>query len=468
MEKKEKIIIIGAGPAGLAAGLKLTENKKNIIIFERDKQVGGISKTKEYNGFRFDLGGHRFFTKSKEVNKLWEETLGEDFLERDRLSRIYYKEKFFDYPLTPFNALSNLGILESVFIILSYTKSKISPYKEEKTFEQWVSNRFGNRLFNHFFKSYTEKVWGIPCNKIQAEWASQRIKDLSLISAIKNSFQKRKNKDIKTLIKKFKYPKYGPGMMYEKIAENIKKKQGKINLNHEVIQINHEKRNIKNLIVENDRKKIKFSSSYLISTMPITDLIFRLNPKPPEEILNAAKSLKYRSLITTNIILKSNEPFKDLWVYINSPRVKLGRIQNFIRWSPHMVNKKGCIALGLEYFCTEGDDFWKTDNQKIIQLALNEIESLKLVKKSDFIEGFVIRVPKAYPVYDESYLNNLSIIKNYLKKFKNLQTIGRGGMFRYNNMDHSILTGIYSAQNLTGGENNIWKINEEQDYYEDV
>lgn len=467
MKQKEKIIIIGAGPAGLAAGLKLVENKKNTIIFEKDNQVGGISKTKKYKEFRFDLGGHRFFTKSKEINKLWEETLGKDFLDRDRISRIYYKEKFFDYPLKPFNTLSNLGILESVFIILSYTKSKIFPYKEEETFEQWVSNRFGKRLFNHFFKSYTEKLWGIPCNKIQAEWASQRIKNLSLTSAVKDSFQKRKN-DIKTLIKKFKYPKYGPGMMYEKIAENIKKKQGKINLNHEITQINHEKEKIKNLIVKNHRKKIKFPCSYLISTMPITDLIFRLNPKPPKKILNAAKNLKYRSFITISIILKTDKSFKDTWIYINSPKVKLGRIQNFIRWSPYMVNKKGYITLGLEYFCTEGDEFWKMNDKKIIKFALNELESLKLAKKSDFVDGFVIRVPKAYPVYDKNYLENLNIIKNYLKKLKNLQTIGRGGMFRYNNMDHSILTGICSAKNLIGENHDIWKINEEKSYHEEI
>ncbi len=470
MKKEEKVdvIIFGAGPAGLAAATKLGQNDKKVIVFEKEDQVGGISKTKEYKGYRFDLGGHRFFTKSKEVNELWDETLGKDFLKRPRLSRIYYRNKFFDYPVKPMNALKGLGLGESFMILGSYIKVKIFPSKEEKNFEQWVSNRFGKRLFNHFFRAYTEKLWGIPCEEIQAEWAAQRIKGLSLSSAVKNALFPDKSGKIKTLIDEFKYPKYGPGMMYEKIAENVGKMGGKIFKNTEVVKICHNDSQVESVVVKDKSGKEKeYKADHYLSSMPLTLLVQSLSPDVPKEAIEASKGLTYRSFITVSVILNGKNPFPDTWVYIHSPEVKMGRIQNFKSWSPFMVPDKKHIALGLEYFATEGDDLWDMKDKDLIELALNELEEIHLGKKKNYIDGFVIRVPKAYPVYDSTYPENIKKVRNFLDKFTNLQPIGRYGMFKYNNMDHSILTGLYAAENILGAHYNIWKVNADQEYHEE-
>lgn len=469
-QNKSDVIIFGAGPAGLAAAYKLIKNNKSIIIFEKENQVGGLSKTIKFKGYYFDLGGHRFFTKSEEVNGLWEETLGDDFLIRPRLSRIYYRDKFFNYPLKPANALFKLGIFTSLIIMASYLLIKLFPHKEEKTFEQWVSNRFGKKLFNIFFKTYTEKLWGVSCDKIQAEWARQRIKGLSLSVAVKNALFPDKSGKVKTLIDKFKYPKYGPGQMYEKMAENIEKLGGKIIKKTEVVKINHNNFKIKSIIVKdkNGNEKEYFANHFL-SSMPITTFIKKLSSIAFKEVLEAANNLHYRSLVIINVILNSTDFFPDIWIYIHSPEVKLGRLQNFGNWSPYMLADKNKTTLGLEYFCDEGDELWNTDDKELINMALNELEKIKLAKKSDFADGFVVRVPKAYPVYDEHYSQNIKIIRTYLDKFFNIQPIGRYGMFKYNNMDHSILTGFYAAENILNRQcrHNIWEINIDQEYQEE-
>jgi len=466
--EKYDVIIFGAGPAGLAAADKLVKNKKKVLIVEKEDQVGGISKTKEYKGYRFDLGGHRFFTKSKEVNKLWDETLGKDFLKRPRLSRIYYQNKFFDYPVKPMNALRGLGIFESFMILGSYMKVKIFPSKEEKNFEQWVSNRFGKRLFNHFFRSYTEKLWGIPCTEIQAEWAAQRIKGLSLTSALKNALFPDKSGKIKTLIDEFKYPKYGPGMMYDKMAENVVKMGATLLKETEIVQVNEKGGKVGSVVVKDKEGKEKtFEADNFLSSMPLTSLVASLSEKAPKAVLEAAKNLHYRSFITISVILEADNPFPDTWIYIHSPEVKMGRIQNFRSWSPYMVPDKKHVALGLEYFATEGDDLWDMPDKKLIDLALNELEQIHLGKKKDYVDGFVIRVPKAYPVYDSTYPENIKVVRGYLEKIQNLQPIGRYGMFKYNNMDHSILTGIYAADNILGAKNNVWEVNADQEYHEE-
>ena len=461
-------IIFGAGPAGLAGARKLAENNKSVIVFEKEKQVGGISKTLKFKGCHFDLGGHRFFTKSEEVNKLWDKTLGKDFLERPRLSRMYYRNKFFSYPVKPFEALFKLGLIESVLIGFSYIKSKIFPYKEEKNFTQWVSNRFGKRLYLHFFKSYTEKLWGIPCEEIQAEWVAQRIKGLSFRTVIKNALFPSKKGSPKTLIDKFRYPKYGPGMMYEKMAEDIKKMGGEIFTEREIVKISHSDFKVENAAVrdKNGREEI-YSADYFLSSMPITALIKRMSPAVPPEVLAAANNLHYRSFITISVILNCPVPFPDTWIYIHSPEVKMGRIQNFKRWSPYMVSGKNKTALGLEYFCSEGDELWNMKDADLINLGLEELEKIRLGKKADFADGFVARVPKAYPVYDAGYKQNIKTIRRYLDKFKNLQPIGRYGMFKYNNMDHSILTGLYAAENILGSRNDIWTVNADKEYHEE-
>jgi len=467
--KRSKIIIFGAGPAGLGAAIELVKNDLKPIILEKENQAGGISKTINYKGYYFDLGGHRFFTKSPEVMNLWQEILKkEDFLERQRLSRIYYKNKFFFYPLKPFNALFNLGFFTSLQVVFSYLISKIFPFKEEKTFEQWVSNRFGKKLFNIFFKTYTEKVWGIPCQEISAQWAAQRIKGLSLFSAIKNAFFPQKSGKIKTLITSFHYPKFGPGMMYEKMAKRIEEKGGNVFLNEEIKKIYCSEKNILKVITEKEGVLREYEGDYFISTLPINFLVKIMDPLPPKEILEAANNLKFRSFLVVNLILEAKDLFPDNWIYVHSPEVKMGRIQNFKNWSPFMVKNENETGLGLEYFCTEGDEFWRKTDEELIKIGIEELEKIKIAKKFQFKEGFVVRVLNAYPVYFTGYENYLNTIKYYLAGFKNLQTIGRAGMFRYNNMDHSILSGIYAASNILGKKNNIWEINIEEEYHEEI
>lgn len=468
IDKTTDVIAFGAGPAGLAAAIKLAKNGKRALIFEKDKQVGGISKTLQYKGYRFDLGGHRFFTKSKEVNELWNETLGEDFLIRPRLSRMYYRKKFFAYPVKPFDALSKLGILESFLILASYFQSKLFPYKEENNYEQWVTNRFGKKLYLTFFKTYNEKLWGIPCTEMQAEWVAQRIKGLSFRTVIKNALFPNRKGTPKTLIDEFKYPKYGPGMMYEKMAENINKTASQILMEKEIIKINHNNFKVESVVVkDHDGSENEYTADHFLSSMPITELIKRMSPAVPSEVAKAADKLTYRSLLTINVILDSPSPFPDTWIYIHAPEVKMGRIQNFGNWSPYMLADKNKTALGLEYFCTEGDDFWQTPDGKLNEIGLDELEKIGLGKKSSFVDGFIARTPKAYPVYDSTYPENIKLIKDYLNQFENLQPIGRYGMFKYNNMDHSILTGVYAAENILGMKHDIWKVNADQEYHEE-
>lgn len=461
-------IIIGAGPAGLAAASRLTSEGKKVVVVEKDTQAGGISKTIQFKGYRFDLGGHRFFTKSEKVEKLWENTLGKDFHVRPRLSRIYYRNRFFNYPLKPVNALSGLGFLTSINVIMSYFQSVLFPCKEEFTFEQWVSNRFGKKLYNIFFKTYTEKLWGIPCKEIRAEWAAQRIRGLSLMTVIKNAFSPGNRGAVKTLIDQFRYPKYGPGMMYEKLAKNIIERGGVIYLRSEIVKVTHNENLVKTVLVRTEKgEEFEYRAGYFVSSMPITDLILQLEPAVPPEVENAARNLRYRSFITINVILDRKDIFPDNWIYVHSPEVKMGRIQNFGNWNPYMLAESGKTALGLEYFCTEGDEFWRMKDEDLIQLGLNELEKIKLGDRHSFVDGFVARVAKAYPVYNSEYPLYHEIIKDYLSNFSNILPVGRYGMFKYNNMDHSILTGIYAAENILGANHDIWAVNTDCGYQEE-
>lgn len=467
----KKIIILGAGPAGLGAGLELIKNGTKPLILEKESIVGGISRTINYKGYRFDIGGHRFFTKSKEISELWQKTLlPEEFLKRKRLSKIYYRNRLFFYPLKPLNALFNLGFINSLLVILSYFKAKIFPKKPENTFDRWVINRFGKKLFNILFKTYTEKLWGIPCQEIEAKWAAQRIKGLSLATAVKNAFFPQGGGKIKTLINEFYYPKYGPGMMYERMARNIEMSNGQVLLNQEVVNIYHQKNKILNIEAKNRDKISAYEGDYFISSLPLTELIKKLKPAAPFDILKAAKSLKFRSLLTINLILEiAGDLFPDNWIYIHSPEVKIGRIQNYKNWSPYLTPKNGnYTSLGLEYFCDENDEFWNRKDEELIALAIKELEIIKIVKNFQFQDGFVVRIPKAYPIYAFDYQKHLSVIKSYLSNFKNLQTMGRGGCFQYNNMDHSILSGIAAAKNILGADYNLWNINIDEEYQEEI
>jgi protoporphyrinogen oxidase len=472
-ELNNKVVIIGAGPAGLTAAYQLCKLGKQSIVLEKDQLVGGIARTVNYKNYLFDIGGHRFFTKINEAKLMWKEVLQEDLLHRKRLSRIYYNKKYFFYPLRLLNALSGLGVWNSSMIILSYIYSHIFPCKHEETFEQWVTNRFGKRLYNTFFKSYTEKVWGIPCNEISAEWAEQRIKGLSLRSAIKNTLMKpyqKSNENIaKTLIESFDYPKLGPGMMWQTVSSIIQKNGSIVYLDNEVEAIiwDKMKKRVHSIEVRANGQKKLFHGKDFISTMPIRELIQKFRPAVPGEVLEAANNLTYRDFLTVALIVNQSKLFPDNWIYVHDPLVKLGRIQNFKNWSPHMVSDRNKTCLGLEYFCFEGDELWNMHDKDLIELGKRELEQIGLVRSSDVEDGSVVRMPKAYPAYDSKYQEMLKIIRRYLKGINNLQLIGRNGLHRYNNQDHSMLTAMLAVENIHGANHDLWSVNEEKEYHEE-
>jgi len=465
---KRKVIILGGGPAGLATGYELAKRGQEVICLEQDSIVGGISRTVDHNGYRFDIGGHRFFTKIDSVNTLWREVLPHEFLRRPRISRIYYNRKFFSYPLKATNALMGLGLGKSLAIIASFIVSKIRPYRQENTFEEWVSNRFGKKLFQIFFKTYTEKVWGIPCSEIQAEWAAQRIKGLSLSSAIKTAIFGDKKQKIKTLIEEFDYPRLGPGQMYEKMTQRIGEMGGQVILNHKVVGL-ESKNGLITAVAAIDAagNKQRFAGTDFISSIPVNELAASIAPQANQKVRDTADKLKYRSLLTVNLMMNRREEFPDTWIYIHAPEVKVGRVQCFKNWSPDMVPDEEHSSLGLEYFCTEGDSLWQTKDEELIELGKREMEQLGLANGKAVFDAFVIRMPKTYPVYDMDYRGHLDVIKGYLAGFGNLQCIGRNGMFKYNNMDHSILSGQLAVENLFGAKHDLWQVNTEEEYHEE-
>ena len=462
----DKVVIIGAGPAGLTAAYELVKKGINPVVVDKGNKVGGLARTEVYKGFRFDIGGHRFYTKVSEVESLWNEVLGKDFRKVPRLSRIYYNGKFYNYPLNIFNTLLNLGIIESFLILMSYIKWKVLPYQEENTFEQWVTDRFGKRLYRIFFKSYTEKVWGTPCSEIRADWAAQRIKGLSLKSAVMNSLFNTNG--VKSLISEFQYPVYGPGMMWENFSEKIEKEGGNVKLNCDVIGINHSDYKIESITVNSKGKVFEIKGNNFISSMPVTDLIIKMNPKAPFQIEDAARKLSYRALMLVGLIVNKKNLFPDNWIYIHSPEFKVGRIQNFKNWSPEMSADQDKTNIGMEYFCSEGDDIWSMTDDELINLAKEEFYALGFSSQDTIEDAVVFRSPNAYPVYDNGYKQQLLIIKEFLQSIENLQTIGRNGLHRYNNQDHSMLTSILAVKNLFGENNDLWDINTDRSYYEEV
>jgi protoporphyrinogen oxidase len=465
---EKQIIIIGAGPAGLTAGYELAKLNHRPILLEKDDQVGGLARTESYKGFYFDMGGHRFFTKVEEVKKMWQEILGQDFLRRPRLSRIFYNGKFFDYPLKPVNALFGLGFWESIRIALSYLRWQLSPYRHEESFEQWVTNRFGKRLFEIFFKSYTEKVWGISCAELKAEWAAQRIKDLSLKTVLLSMFIKPK-KTIKTLIDQFDYPRRGPGMMWNAVKERIERHGGEVRMNAGVIGIHRNSNGIESVVVGCNGNKETIRGTHFISSMPVTEFIKRLDPPAPPAVLHAAEKLKYRDFLTVCLIVNKPDLFPDNWIYVHDPDVKVGRIQNFKNWSLDMVPDPTKTSLGLEYFCTEGDTLWNMSDDDLVSLGRRELDRIGLTSASDIEDGCVFRVPKAYPIYDSEYRDYLTIMKEFVAGLPNYQTVGRNGLHRYNNQDHAMFTGMLAVRNMMFGEkNDLWSVNTDSEYLEEI
>jgi protoporphyrinogen oxidase len=464
MEEKP-VVIIGAGPAGLAAGYEFIQRGICPIILERGSVVGGISRTESYKDFNFDIGGHRFLTKNEEINQLWENMLGPDFLTVNRLSRIYYQGKFFNYPLRPANALLNLGPLESLHVLLSYCRARLSPQPQENSFEEWIVNRFGDRLYRTFFKTYTEKVWGIPCREIRADWAAQRIKGLSLLVALSNALFG--GQQAKSLSERFSYPKLGPGMMWQRFMDHIVSGGGKVMLHCEVSSMHHDNRRITAVEYSTGEITDELSAENYISSMPISKLVQLFKPQPPAEVLESARQLAYRGFIIVVLIIDRQTLFPDQWLYVHSPKVQVGRIQNFKNWSRFMVPDQSKTSIGMEYFCNVNDLTWEMSDNELVDMATREMAEMGFAPVSLVIDSYVVRQSHAYPVYDSTYKQNLQEIRNYLDNFNNLQTIGRSGMHRYNNMDHSMQTGILAAKNCCGEHHDLWAINEEKSYLEE-
>ena len=462
------VVVIGGGPAGLTAAHKLLEQDVATTVLEKALIVGGLSRTESYRGFHFDMGGHRFFTKSQAVQEFWQQVLTDNFVERDRMSRIYYRQRFFDYPLKPLNTLLSLGLWESLLIFVSYLRWKAFPHREEETFEQWVTNRFGKRLFDTFFKSYTEKVWGISCSELKAEWAAQRIKGLSLKTAVLNMFRKP-DKTIKTLIEHFHYPRLGPGMMWGAVAARIEDHGGKIWMDSEVIRIERTGKQIDRVIIWCNGREVPIEGTDFISSMPLTEFVSKLDAPAPDHVIKAAGKLRYRDFLTVCLIVDHPALFDDNWIYIHDPQVRVGRIQNYKNWSPEMVPDLKQSSLGLEYFCDQGDDLWTMKDEDLIELGKREVDRLGLANLADIEDGCVFRVDKSYPVYDSDYRQHLTVLREFVEGLENLQTIGRNGLHRYNNQDHAMLTGMLAVRNLLNGErHDLWAVNMEKEYHEEM
>ncbi len=474
--KKTSVVIIGAGPAGLTAGYLLAKQNVSTTILEADPQyVGGISRTARHKGFLFDIGGHRFFSKSKEVEDLWTELLPNDMLIRPRSSRIFYRGKLFAYPLKAGEALFKLGPIEAARCVLSYMKARLKPISNPRSFEDWVTNQFGKRLFNIFFKTYTEKVWGMSCKEISADWAAQRIKGLSLTTAIWNAlWPKRKGgkgKVIKTLIDSFRYPRKGPGMMWEACAKKFEELGGTLKMGQRVTGCHYDADTAEWTITyrnaANDVGVVR--AEHVISTAPMRQLAHGISPSLSGTSLAAADSLKYRDFVTVVVISKERGQFDDNWIYIHEPDVKVGRIQNFKSWSPEMVPDQSLACYGLEYFCFEGDGIWNSSDAELIELAKRELKQLGLAVPEDVVDGCVVRQPKAYPVYDDDYAMHVSTIRDELEsRFPTLHLIGRNGMHKYNNQDHAMMTAMLCVENIVAGRQvyDLWRVNQDAEYHE--
>jgi protoporphyrinogen oxidase len=464
-------VIIGAGPAGLTAAHELSAAGRPVVIVEQDPQhVGGLARTVNYKGFRFDIGGHRFFSKNAEIEKLWSDILGDRMLERERLSRIYYRGRFFKYPLETWDALSQLGPLQSVACMLSYLAARVWPKHEIRSFEDWVVNAFGRRLYETFFRSYTEKVWGIPCSEISADWAAQRIKDLSMRVLLRRALRpgSRNGPVIKTLIDRFRYPLHGPGEMWEELARTVQSRGAALKMGESVVTVQRRQGSVSSIATDAADGNHTYAGSHFISTMPLRELIGALDPPAPPEVAEAARSLRYRDFITVALIIDDPKLFPDNWIYIHEPEVSVGRIQNFKNWSPGMVPDARYTVLGLEYFCFDSDSMWNAPDADVVALGTRELAKLGLARETQVVDATVVRQRAAYPVYDGEYRRAVEVIRDFIEReIPNLQLVGRNGMHKYNNQDHAMMTGLMAARNIMGASYDLWRVNSDAQYLEE-
>ena len=472
------VAIVGAGPAGLTAAYQLTKAGYSVIVIEKDPiYVGGISRTVEHDGFRFDIGGHRFFSKSREVVDLWNEILPNDFIQRPRTSRIFYDGKFYSYPLRGFEALRNLGLWRSTCCMASYAYARLFPRKNVKSFQDWTINQFGEQLFSIFFKTYTEKVWGMPCDEISADWAAQRIKGLSLGGAVLDGLKRslglhKKPNDgmgTKTLLETFRYPRKGPGMMWEAARDFVEAKGNRILMDQALQQLSFDQslQRWRVSAINSSGEQTIISAAHVISSAPIRELVSRIHPLP--QSMPRAYDLKYRDFLTVALMIRSEDIFPDNWIYIHDSKVKVGRIQNYRSWSPEMVPDPALACVGLEYFCFEGDGLWASSDDDLVELAKKEMAILGLCDPADVVGGAVVRQEKAYPVYDDQYRDNVEAIREELESsYLTLHLVGRNGMHRYNNQDHAMMTAMLTVRNIQAGTRayDIWAVNEDAEYHE--
>ncbi len=465
------VVVIGAGPAGLTAAYELARRGVHATVLEADRVVGGIARTVERDGWRFDIGGHRFFTKVPEVERVWHEILPDDFLLRPRMSRIYYDGKFLDYPLRAGNALRKLGVLEAARCVLSYVWARLRPPRDQSTFEGWTAARFGWRLYRIFFKTYTEKVWGVPATQIQADWAAQRIKNLSLGRAIFAALRPRgrNGTDVTSLIEEFRYPRLGPGMMWERCHELVEAAGSKVVLDARVVRIRHRGGAASTVVAETGDGFTDYPAEHVISSMPLPHLVVAMDPPPPDGVRRAAEAIGYRDFLTIALVVPAAAGFPDNWIYVHAPEVRLGRVQNFGAWSPEMV-KPGRTCLGLEYFVFEGDELWDLPDADLVAFGTKELATLGLVEPGQVEAGYVIRMPRAYPVYDEGYRRNVDVLRRWLETVApNIHAVGRNGMHRYNNQDHSMYTAMLTVANICdGARHDVWTVNVEGEYHEEI
>jgi len=469
------VAIIGAGPAGLTAAYLLTRAGKRVTVIEKDPvYVGGISRTVEHEGFRFDIGGHRFFSKSREVVDLWNEILPDDFIERPRMSRIYYEGKFYSYPLRAFEALFNLGVWRSTLCMASYARWKLFPKKETRSFQDWTINQFGAKLFGIFFKTYTEKVWGMACDEISADWAAQRIKGLSLggavLDGLKRSLGLNKTPNdgmaTKTLLESFRYPRQGPGMMWDAARDHVVAGGNHVLMGHALKQLSQDSDGWRVATSGPDGERV-IHADHVISSAPMRELAGRIHPLPAS--LPDALDLKYRDFLTVALMIRSPDLFPDNWIYIHDSKVKVGRIQNFRSWSPEMVPDPELACVGLEYFCFEGDGLWTMSDADLVALATREMGILGLCDPATVEGGVVVRQEKAYPVYDDAYAEHVLAMRQELETaYPTLHLVGRNGMHRYNNQDHAMMTAMLTVRNILAGSRqyDVWAVNEDAEYHE--